>query len=233
MDDPDTVRHARLPRNTGDTAESTLCGMQIDYNKGSLTFQDIVNHLQAECFTEDVFEGNDNAKAFQWKAALNEYWSRSNLDHRQLCAGSTAPQLPGKTWNKVTMDQLDHVRSTAPEKLPYQMPTIFFCSQAVGSCNLVLLVHRSEMGKRKSIQYSRIGATPILQVKQVKRPGMIELSMYWIVRNTTTNNRAGPARNPGTPWPGARRHGKENKDHHKARSIGQKDKRHLLYCIAP
>ena len=55
----------------------------------------------------------------------------------------------------------------------------FFCSQAVGSCNLVLLVHQSKMGKTKSIQNSRIGAMPILQVTLVRRPGttLVELEL--------------------------------------------------------
>ena len=30
----------------------------------NFAFQDIVDGLQAECFTEDIFEGNDNTKAF-------------------------------------------------------------------------------------------------------------------------------------------------------------------------
>ena len=48
---------------------------------------------------------------------------------------------------------------------------LFFCSQAVGSCNLVLFIHHSKMRRWKSVQNSRIGAMPIVQMKQVKRPG--------------------------------------------------------------
>ena len=78
----------------------------------------------------------------------------------------------------------------------------FFCSQAVGSCNLVLLVHllRWKM--------------PILQATQVKQVTIVKQHCGLLIGSWSTNNkehtRARPARNPGTPPPGARRHGKKH-----------------------
>ena len=42
--------------------------------KANFTFQDIVEHLQAESFTDDIFEGYENTKAFRRKAVFNEFW---------------------------------------------------------------------------------------------------------------------------------------------------------------
>ena len=80
----------------------------------------------------------------------------------------------------------------------------FFCSQAVGSCNLVLYVHHRLIEKWKSVHDSWIGAMPIVQVKHVR----LAKSGSWIQNTKTAKARAGPARNAGTPRPGARRHGK-------------------------
>ena len=92
------------------------------YCKEGFTFQNIVDHLQAECFTEDIFEGNDNTKAFRWKAALNEYWPKGRLDYADLWKGSTVPQLPGKSWSNATSEQQDSIRRYAPGKFRYRMP---------------------------------------------------------------------------------------------------------------
>ena len=70
-------------------------------------------------------------------------------------------------------------RPAVRRRTPVRLNT-FFCSQVH---DLVLSVHPSEMGRRKSIQCSRIGVMPILQVKQVKSSDIVELSLYWIVRN--------------------------------------------------
>ena len=80
------------------------------------TFQDIVEHLQAESFTEDIFEGYDNTKAFRWIAVLNEFWPKGNLDYANLWKGDTVPQLPARSWSKVTKEQLDGVLLYAPGK---------------------------------------------------------------------------------------------------------------------
>ena len=45
----------------------------------------------------------------------------------------------------------------------------FFCSQAVGSCNLVLLVHLLGWDRENLYKYFRIGAMPIVQVTQMRR----------------------------------------------------------------
>ena len=96
------------------------------YSKGDLTFQDIVDHLREECFTEDIFEGNDNTKAFRWKAVLYEYWPRGNLNFAALWKGDTVPQLPGKTWREVTAAQLAHISRSATGTAPYHMPLSHF-----------------------------------------------------------------------------------------------------------
>ena len=96
------------------------------YCKGDFTFQDIVDHLQEECFTEDIFEGNDNTKAFRWKAVLNEYWSKGRLDYAELWKGSTVSQLPGKSWSDFTSEQLDRISLYAPGKVRYRMPLSHF-----------------------------------------------------------------------------------------------------------
>ena len=44
----------------------------------------------------------------------------------------------------------------------------FFCSQAVGPCNLALLVHLLRWNDENLHNYSRIGAKPIVQVTRVK-----------------------------------------------------------------
>ena len=49
----------------------------------------------------------------------------------------------------------------------------FFSRRPLVDVSLVLLGHHSMMGKWKFIHNSRIGAKPILQVKQVRRPGTI------------------------------------------------------------
>ena len=64
------------------------------YCKVDFTFQDIVKHLQAESFTEDIFEGYDNTKAFRWKAVLNEFWPKGHLDYANLWKGDTVPHQP-------------------------------------------------------------------------------------------------------------------------------------------
>ena len=74
----------------------------------------------------------------------------------------------------------------------------FFCSQPLSSCNLVLLVHPLVMRSRKSVQDSRIGAMPSLQVTQVKRTCNCFKSCCWTVSKQTTETGQGP---PGTQAP--------------------------------
>ena len=94
--------------------------------KVDFTFQDIVDHLQAESFTEDIFEGYDNTKAFRWKAVPNEFWPKGHLDYANLWAGDTVPQLPARSWTKVTKEQLDGVLLYAPGRTRYQTPLSHF-----------------------------------------------------------------------------------------------------------
>ena len=61
------------------------------FSKVDFKFQDIVDHLQAESFTEDIFEGYDNTKALRWKAVLNEFWPKGHLDYANLWKGDTVP----------------------------------------------------------------------------------------------------------------------------------------------
>ena len=94
--------------------------------KVNFTFQDIVDHLQAESFTEDIFEGYDNTNTLRWKAVLNEFWPKGRLDYADLWKGDTVPQLPARTWTKVTDEQLDSILLYAPGKARYQMPLSHF-----------------------------------------------------------------------------------------------------------
>ena len=40
------------------------------FSKVGFSFQDIVEHLQDESFTDDIFEGYENTKAFRWIAVI-------------------------------------------------------------------------------------------------------------------------------------------------------------------
>ena len=81
--------------------------------KVNFTFQ-VVDHLQAESFTEDIFEGYDNTKAFRWKAVLNEFRPKGRLDFADLWRGDT---VPGRSWSKVTDEQLESSVSDAAQPL--------------------------------------------------------------------------------------------------------------------
>ena len=90
--------------------------------KVDFTFQDIVEHLQEECFTDDIFEGYENTKAFRWIAVFNEFWPQGHLDYATLWKGNTVPQLPPKSRHKITQQQLDDILLYAPGKGEYRMP---------------------------------------------------------------------------------------------------------------
>ena len=81
-----------------------------------------LDHLQAESFTEDIFEGYDNTKAFRWKAVFNEFWPKGNLDYAHLWDGDTVSQLPARSWTKVTQEQLEDIGLYAPGQERYQTP---------------------------------------------------------------------------------------------------------------
>ena len=135
------------------------------------------------------------------------------------CQGDDSPLLPSKCSIRLRIQAL--IRAfPCPAQRPGDMLQMalaqkkctslsnsgnlaFFCSQAVGSCNLVLLVHLLRWGNRKSVQYSRIGATPIVQVTLVRRDWQYaktsKMSLSWIADTRQRKTRVGPARNPGTP----------------------------------
>ena len=94
--------------------------------KVDFAFQAIVEYLQAESFTEDIFEGYENTKAFRWIAVLNEFWPKGNLDYANLWKGDTVTQLPARSWSKLTKEQLDGALLYAPGKTKYQMPLSHF-----------------------------------------------------------------------------------------------------------
>ena len=66
-----TLRIEHLPESWPMDTESAW---RERYCKNDFTFQDIVAHLQEECFTDDIFEGYENTKAFRWVAVFNEFW---------------------------------------------------------------------------------------------------------------------------------------------------------------
>ena len=94
--------------------------------KVNFTFQDIVEHLQAESFTDDIFEGYENTKAFRRIAVFNEFWPQGHLDYARLWKGNTVPQLPPKSWTKVTQQHLEDILLYAPGKDAYRMPLSHF-----------------------------------------------------------------------------------------------------------
>ena len=91
-----------------------------------------------------------------------------------------------------------HLQVSKKVDLPAEAYIFIFCSQPLSSCNLVLLVHPLVMRSRKSVQDSRIGAMPSLQVTQVKRTCNCFKSCCWTVSKQTTETGQGP---PGTQAP--------------------------------
>ena len=92
------------------------------FSKVGFSFQDIVEHLQDESFTDDIFEGYENTKAFRWIAVFNEFWPQGHLDYATLWEGNTVPQLPPKSRHQVTQQQLEDILRYAPGKGEYRMP---------------------------------------------------------------------------------------------------------------
>ena len=92
------------------------------YCKEDFTFQDIVAHLQEDCFTDDIFEGYENTKAFRWVAVFNEFWPQGNLDYADLWKGNTVSRLPPKSWHKITQQQLEDILRSARRKGEFLMP---------------------------------------------------------------------------------------------------------------
>ena len=85
----------------------------------------------------------------------------------------------------------------------------FFARRPIGPCNLVLFVHHRLMRGEKSVHDSRIGAEPFVHCETWDILVKITKDKIWIMdEKQQQKTRAGPARNPGTPRPGARRHGK-------------------------
>ena len=94
---------------------------------------------------------------------------------------------------------------------PLEPWIFFFARRPIGPCNLVLLVHHRLMRGEKSVHDSRIGAEPFVHCETWDFLVQIWKSKTWIMEEQQQRKtRAGPARNPGTPRPGARRHGKRN-----------------------
>ena len=89
-----TLRIDNLPESWPMDTESAW---RERFCKVDFTFQDIVEHLQAESFTDDIFEGYENTKAFRWIAVFNEFWPQGHLDYADLWKGNTVPQLPPKS----------------------------------------------------------------------------------------------------------------------------------------
>ena len=114
-----TLRIDNLPESWPMDTESAW---RERFCKVNFTFQDIVEHLQAESFTDDIFEGYKNTKAFRWIAVFNEFWPQGHLDYAELWKGNTVPQLPPKSWHKITQQQLEDILLYAPGKGEYRMP---------------------------------------------------------------------------------------------------------------
>ena len=88
------------------------------------------------------------------------------------------------------------------QRVEHPGETSFFARRPIGRCNLVLLVHHRSMGGEKSVHDSRSETCETSWC-------MIRKALLGSLKNSnSTKTRAGPARNPGTPRPGARRHGK-------------------------
>ena len=80
------------------------------------------------------------------KSSRFALWNLSGLFFLHVpLAFSLVTQGNSEKWQKAKLYSCKSSKS-------YHTTKIFFCSQAVGSCNLVLLVHHSKMGKWKSIQ---------------------------------------------------------------------------------
>ena len=90
--------------------------------KVNFTFQDIVEHLQEKSFTDNIFEGYENTKAFRWIAVFNEFWPQGHLDYANLWKGTTVSQLPSKSRHKFTQQQIKDILLYAPGKSEYRMP---------------------------------------------------------------------------------------------------------------
>ena len=84
--------------------------------KINFTFRGIVEHLQEESFTDDIFEGYENTKAFRWVAVFNEFWPQGHLNYANLWKGNP------KSRHKITQQQLEDILLYAPGKGEYRMP---------------------------------------------------------------------------------------------------------------
>ena len=114
-----TLRIENLPESWPMDTESAW---RERYGKDDFTFQDIVAHLREESFTDDIFEGYENTKAFRWVAVFNEFWPQGNLDYADLWKGNTVPKLPPKSWHKITQQQLENILRSARGKSEFRMP---------------------------------------------------------------------------------------------------------------
>ena len=57
---------------------------------------------------------------------FNEFWPQGHLDYADLWKGNTVPQLPAKSWRKITQQQLEDILLYAPGKGEYRMPSSHF-----------------------------------------------------------------------------------------------------------
>ena len=57
---------------------------------------------------------------------FNEFWPQGHLDYADLWKGNTVPQLPPKSWHKITQQQLEDILLYAPGKGEYRMPLSHF-----------------------------------------------------------------------------------------------------------
>ena len=114
-----TLRIENLPESWLMDTESAW---RERYCKEDFTFQDIVAHLQEDSFTDDIFEGYENTKAFRWVAVFNEFWPQGNLDYADLWKGNTVSKLLPRSWHKITQQQLENILSSAQGKGEFLMP---------------------------------------------------------------------------------------------------------------
>ena len=114
-----TLRIENLPESWPMDTESAW---RERYCKEDFTFQDIVAHLQEDSFTDDIFEGYENTKAFRWVAVFNEFWPQGNLDYADLWKGNTVPKLPPRSWHKITQQQLEDILRSAQGRSEFLMP---------------------------------------------------------------------------------------------------------------
>ena len=67
---------------------------------------------------------------------FNAFWPQGHLDYADLWKGNTVPQLPPKSWHKITKQQLEDILLYAPGKDEYRMPLSHFVDLLYGEVDM-------------------------------------------------------------------------------------------------